>query len=375
MKVQFRLLLETLFLTALIWTYADQASHETYSTMVAVQIATSSPDVVARIAILPDGAARPEGARVSTAEVVHIPMKVRGPKAAIRKLELEKGAGPTPFKLDVSISDELEMQLSYTRDIRDDVARMPALRDRGLQLEELSRQTILFTLDRYVPVKLNVDTDAGKFSEALDEKPRIEPSTVIAKVLESELKKRANLEPRVVLPIEERIRARAEDVTASFEVPLGAKWEGMDASFEPAQVRGTVLLAKSYERVNISVIPLRVLNPPGVIMGDYEIEWQTRADLLQDIDVRLPIGSPRALANTDVTAFIQLEKTDLPGEMLPDTTTAPAGTEGWTQREIRFVFPPEFGDVQVDGPPRHVKFRIKKKTASTDLPQVSELSW
>lgn len=375
MKVHFRLLLETLFLTALIWTYADQASFETYSAMLAVRIDTPSPDLVGRIAIPTDGAARVEGARGGTAEVIHIPMKLRGTRAAIRRLELEKGSGPTPFELKVPISDDAETQVSRMRDIRDDVARLPALRDRGLQLEELSRQTILFTLDRYVPVKISLDTDAGKFSEALDGKPQIEPNTVTAKVLESELRKRDMPEPRLILPIEEQIRPRAEDVAASFEVALPTKWEGMDAKFEPQQVRVNVLLAKAYERVNIAVIPLQVLNPPGITLGDYQIEWQTRADLLQDIDVRMPIGKPRALTNTDVTAFIRLEKSDLPDEASLAATTTPAGTEGWIQREIRFVFPPEFGDVQVDGPPRQVKFRINKKAAGTDLPPLSDVFW
>jgi len=367
MRFHLRLLLETLFLTALIWTYADQASYETFDGVVAVKIVTPTPDMVARI----------EGARpgaTGTADTIYIPMKLRGPKAAVRKLEMEKGTGTTPFPpLSIRIADDVEPQVTHIRDIREDVAQMPAIRDNGLQLEELSPQAILFVVDRYVPIKLSLDTDPGRFSEALAGKPQIEPNTVTVKVLESELKQKGPFEPRLVIPIEAQIRRRDQDAAAVFEVPLGSTWEGMDAKFEPEQVRVSVLLTRSYERVNITVIPLRVLMPPGAVAGDYEIEWQTPADQLQDIDVRMPIGKSRALSNTDVRAFIELEKTDLPGETLP-AATAPASTEGWIQREIHFWFPPEFEGVQVDGPARQVKFRIKKKGTSADLPQLSELS-
>src|SRR5512133_1406682 len=135
MRVHFRLLLETIALTALIWTYADQASYETHDAVVAVKIATP-PDVVAHI----------EGGRSGPAEIVHVPIKLRGPKAAIRKLEMEKGTTGTPFMLSLPISDNPEMQVSYTTDIRDSVARLPAIRALGLQLEELSRPMLVFSL-------------------------------------------------------------------------------------------------------------------------------------------------------------------------------------------------------------------------------------
>lgn len=353
MKIQFRLLLETVALTALIWTYADQASYETYSSVVAVRI-DAPPDVVARISL--------EGAKAGS-DVVHIPLKLKGPKAAIRKLEMEKGGGAFPFMLKLPLPDAPKMNSSYTMDIRDNVARLPAIHSQGLKLEELSHPNIEFTLDRYVSKTLIVEADPGKFGDALDGKPLVQPKQVIVKVLESELNKRTTQpEQRLVIPIEERLRARAEEFAATFEVPLGSKWEGMDAAFKPDQVRVTIRLARLYERVHLTLIPLRVMLPPGVFAGDYQTEWQTDADLVQDIDVRVPVGKPRALTNTEVLAFIQIEKSDLPPESPVSPATAPAGTEGWSQREIHFVFPQGFEDVQVDGPPRTIKFRIKPQT-------------
>lgn len=350
MRLQLRLLLETVVLTLLIWTYADQASYETCSAVVAVRVATP-PDVVARI----------EEAKGGLAEVVYIPMKLRGPKAAVRKLELESGTGASMFNLNLALALDAGPQSPTTRDIREEVARLPSIRDRGLQVEELSRPVISFKLDRYQSIKLTVDTDAGKLSEALDGKPVIEPNAVTVKVLESELAKRGTLpEERMVISIEEQIRTRAEDVTASFSVPLGSKWGGMDAKFVPEQVRVTVRLVKSYQTVELSLIPLQVLMPAGVAGGEFEIEWQAKADLLQNISVRIPVGKAKTLDSTDVRAFIQIDKLDLPGEPSPATATFPAMTEGWSQREVRFVFPPEFGDVQVDAQ-RQVKFRVKRK--------------
>lgn len=365
MRMQFRLLLETIALTALIWTYADQASYESYKGVVAVKIVTQpGSDVVARI----------EGTKSGPTQIVHIPIKLRGPKSAIRKLEVEKGAGGTPFALNLPVSDDLDIGVSHTTDIKEKVAQLPAIRSQGLQLEELERQIIVFTLDKYKSETLNIEVDSGKFGEALDGKPVVQPKQVTVKVLESEYKKHGALAPRLVLPIEELLRARTEESAAAFDVPLGSKWEGMDAIFKPEQVRVTVRLSRLYERVHLTLIPLRVMMPPGVFGGDYQIEWQTDADLVQDIDVRAPVGKPRALANTEVLAFIQIEKTDLPVETSSTTaTTAPAPTEGWSQREIRFVFPPGFEDVQMDGPPRIVKFRIKPKPSSGELTPLSEL--
>lgn len=366
MRIQLRLLLETFALTALIWTYADQASYDTHAGVVAVSVFSAQPDVVAAI----------EGARPGSADTIHIPVKVRGPKAAIRKLELDKGTSPVLFSVRVPISDDAQMEKPQTRDILDEVARLPAIRDRGLQLAELSRHNITFTLQRYLRVNLTVDTDAGKFAEALVGKPTIRPAQVTARVLESELKKRDSYEPRLVIPIEERVRARSEESEATFDVPLGTKWLGMDATFDPPQVSVSVRLARRYETVHVTLIPLRVLMPPGLVSGDYEIQWETDADLVQDVDVRVPIGKPRALANTDVTAFVQIEKSDLPEEptsAVGVTTTAPAATGGWSQREIHFTFAPGFEDVRVDGPPRKVKFRIARRPSGSGLPASSEL--
>ena len=355
MRLQFRLLLETIALTVLIWTYADQASYEDCDSVLAVKIETTSPDLLARI----------EGAH---ADVLYIPIKLRGPKAAVRKLQLDKSAGTAvAFNLTVTVSDDLQAPSPHTQDIRDEVSHMTAFRDRGLQLTQLTPSVITYTLDHYTNVKLALDTDAGRFSEALDGKPTVEPKQVTARVLESELKKRGNLEPRLVVPIEDRLRARADESGSSFMVPLGTKWEGMDATFKPDQVRVTIQLARHFEKAHLTLIPLRVVMPPDVAGGDYRIEWQNDADLVQDIDVRLPVGK-RALANTDVRALVEIEKSDLPGELSPATATAPAPSEGWTQREIHFFFGPGFEDVQVNGPPRMVKFRIKKKPASGDLP-------
>lgn len=362
MRLQLRLLLETALLTLLIWTYADQASYETCTAVLAVRVATP-PDMVARI----------EEARGGTAEVVYVPMKLRGPKAAVRKLDMESGSGASIFTLNLSVPPEGGSQGSTTRDIRDDVARLPTIRDRGLQVEEVSRPMITFTLDRYKAIKLNVDTDAGKFTDALDGKPIIEPNGVTVKVLESELAGRDKPEPRLVIPIEEQIRTRAEEVAATFSVPLGSKWEGMDAKFVPEEVRVTVRLAKSYQTVELSLIPLRVLWPPGAAGGDFEIEWQDKADTIQNISVRIPVGKSRALDSKDVLAFVPFEKSDFPNDPSPtDATSKPAATEGWSQREVRFIFPQGFGDVQVDGQ-RQVKFRIKKRANTETLPPRSDL--
>lgn len=357
MRFQFRLLLESCFLTVLIWTYADQASYEDSSAVVAVKVA-APPEVMAKI----------DGARSGPTDVVYIPVKLRGPKAAIRKLEMEKSEGSAPpFTLDIPVTGDLEMRVPHTRDIRDDVARLPAIRNNGLQVEEISRQTVVFTLDRYKTLSLVVDTDAGRFTEALESKPDIDPKQVAVRVLEGELEQRGNLGTRLVIPIEDRLRSGGDAGEFAFPVTLGTKWEGLDATFQPNQVRVTVRLARRYDSAHLTLIPLRPLWPPGTTASDYQIELQNEADKLVDVDVRVPIGKSTTLASNDVIALIDIEESDLPEKLAP-AATAPAATGGWSQREVRFVFPPGFEDVQVSGLPQQIKFRIAKRVAASDLP-------
>lgn len=349
MRLQLRLILETVVLTLLIWTYADQASYETCSAQVAVRVATS-PEMVARI----------DDGRGGTADVVYISLKLQGPKLAVRKLEMESGTGAARFNLNLPLPTDSGQHGPITRDIREAVEQLPDIRDRGLQVEELSTSVITFTLDRYKSFTLTVDTDAGKFSDALDGKPLIEPGTVEVRVLESDLAKQPLPEQRRVISIEDQIRSRSEELSLRFNVPLGSKWGGMDAKYVPDQVRVTVRLAKSYQTVELTLIPLNVIMPAAMAGTDFDVEWQAQADLVQNISVRIPVGKAQSLDSKDVLAFIQIEKSDLPGELAPAATTLPAPTEGWIQREVQFKFPQNFGDVQVDGV-RLVKFRIKAK--------------
>ncbi|GMU24227.1 MAG: hypothetical protein AMXMBFR13_43030 [Phycisphaerae bacterium] len=358
MRLQIRLLLETFALTALIWTYADQAGFESWDGTILVKV-SAPQNIVVRI----------KGPRGDVQDSISLPLKLRGPKSAIRRLEQDRGAGGSPLTLTLTIREDLETQTPHTRDVRDEISRLPAIRDRGLQVADLPVQAITFTLDRYVGVTLDVDTDPGVFTDDLVSKPEIRPRSVVARVLESELQKLGTREPRHVVSIEEAIRTRADESSPTFNVSLGTKWQGIDATFKPEQVRVTVRLAKLYEQQHLTLIPLQVLPPPGTTNCDFEIEYQTDADLVQDIDVRVPIGKTQALINADVWAVLPLEKSDIPGAVQPNrpTASAPAPTEGWTQREIRFIFPQGFEDVRLEGLPRIVKFRVKQKTTTPGL--------
>ncbi len=356
MKSYLQLLVPTIALTVLIWAYADQAGHDVYQISVRVRY------------VPPPGADNPFVLRVADAltepvDQVRADLMVRGPKSAIRRLEKDDAAGR--FMLTVVVVDGLRPGSRPTRDLFEDLSRLAELRNRGLTLQRVSPDSVQLEVDQYRSVSLNLEVTAGVFEQVLVGKPMVKPDKVTARLLESSLSK-ISVDSPLRLSIEKELEARSEQMgsTFSFDLPVRSPWPGVEATFQPDQVRVTASLAHRIVRERITLITLSVLVEAQDFFGQYDIEWQdeTGGHLTQAIDALVPSAKAGQLKGNMIDAYVTVEDADLPKELPAVVTTEPAATESWIERKVRFVFPAGFEDVKIEGPPRTVKFRIKKKS-------------
>ncbi len=363
MRAQIQLILATIALTVLIWVYADQQGWRVVQFPVAVQVSTV-PDVVVQLV----GAT--EGGEQESSGSVHVMVTARGPNAAIQQLNLSR---VPVFDVTVPVTEIANTDTPRVLDIHDAVAA--ALRDHGLQLVGLSPPSITVKFDRKVRMNVELQVGVGAFAEALKGTLKIEPPTVTAIALNSELKSAPSpIEPRLMISIEDELRSQPPgqgefDFTISLK---SRKLQGLNVTWEPDTVRVKGQLKQMYEDVELKLIPLRVLLPWNWPADKYDIVWVDERDRLQKVELKIPVGKPSVLTNKDVTAYIQLDDSMIPpespeGASQLSTATQPAAEPSPYTQTVRFVFPPGFEDVKVVSPPATVKFRIVKRQQQTGV--------
>jgi hypothetical protein len=361
MKTQLQLILATIGLTILIWVYADQQGYRTMKLTIAVKVAAPKDYV-------------PSIAEEQAPNVRFVSVAARGPNAAFRELNLNRP--PPALEVTVSVSDDLTTDVARLVDIHDPVAL--ALRDKGLQLIGLTPSSVSVTFDRWESVKVDIQPDAGAFSATIRSKLDVEPSAVTARVLVSELRNAPTpIENRLVLPIEDQLRAQPGQTDFDFLAPLkDKKWQGLNVNWQPEVIRIRGRLQRQYEDLELKLIPLRVVLPWDWPCDKYQIVWLDERDRLQKVQLKVPVGKPTVLPNLDVTAFIVVDERLIPPEPPSESpgaaATRPAAEPSPYSQVVRFVFPEGFEDVKVVSPPSVVKFRIVKRAQAATAGNGSE---
>ena len=142
MKTQIQLIIATAFLTVLIWVYADLASQEVRDVELALRLnVPSASDVVVRI----------EGALPETPDTVQLAAKLAGAKAAIGRLEIEERSRGLTIKLPSPATGIKSEEIK----IRDEVQKWAT--SRGLHVLGLSRESIRYTVDRFVEIEISLE--------------------------------------------------------------------------------------------------------------------------------------------------------------------------------------------------------------------------
>ncbi len=346
MKTQLQLIAASAALTVLIWVYADRLGHATAELRVEVTV-NAPPDVIPRIV----------GASEDKPQSLFVRVQCRGTNAAIQRVEQSLLPGNVAFQVSVPTPEDLQGSGPHEIGIRKEIAR--ALRDRGLELIDPGRTAVQVTLDRLVAVPVEVEVDPGTYTEALDGKPLVQPRTVTMRMLESDRSQLGATAPRLMVPVADQLAKFEDTLENTFRVPLSSPWPGIKVAFDPPEVAVTARLKQSYETVSLSLIPVGKLLPWDWPADKYEIEFKEDADRLQRIDIRVAIGRSAVPTPADVAAYIPIDDRDLP----PDSAgTQPAGAEdSWREREVRFHFLGEFSDVKIEGPPRLIRFRVKRR--------------
>lgn len=358
-KPHIQLVLATIGLTILIWVYADQQGYRTERFQIAVTVSTA-PGIVAHVA----------GATSESRETALVTVTARGPNVAIRELPLNR---PPVMEVTVRVTENVEAEESRAIDIHESVAT--SLRERGLQLQSINPSSLTVRFDRLVRQELQVQVDAGAFHQALSGTVQIDPPVVAITLLASQLASIPPVdEPRLLIPIEDELRAQPGETDFQFTVSLkNRKWQGLDVKWEPERVTVSGRLQQLFTDLELRLIPLRVLLPWDWPSDQYEIVWLDDRDRLQKVELKVPIGKPNVLTNTDVTAFISIDTSLIPPEPAspPGTATQPATEPSPFSRTVRFVFPPGFEDVRIVSPPSVVKFRVVPRKRA-DSSQTSE---
>ncbi|UCD29043.1 MAG: hypothetical protein JSV03_00740, partial [Planctomycetota bacterium] len=333
----FQLIIATIFLTAIIWIYADQTSHKSYQTFVAVRIAASS-DIAPRI----------EGASADSPNLIHVPVTMRGAKAAIRRLQLQESTGDHPFELAIKIAGNIKSGDIQSRDITPQITHLDAIRDLGLHVDEVHRPTIEFTVDRYKTVELDVHVDPGVYTikgEAL-----IQPPKVTAYILESDYDLLNIGERRLDIDIESYLSS--DQLRLEREVSLGSKWQGVEVTFKPARVK--IMVQLEQKRIPKEITVLLWINVKPDFFQEYEYVIEDESARFQKIDISVPKEKADQLTKDMIDAYVKIEDDDLP------TTKDPVKRD----YKVEFKFPKGFEDVEIISQERMVTLILKRKAGS-----------
>ncbi|HSW44715.1 MAG TPA: hypothetical protein VLM89_04000 [Phycisphaerae bacterium] len=365
MKSRAQLILATCGLTVLIWIYADLISQEAYEATLSVKLSVpTASEAVIQVAGAPGAS---EGGWETTV-TVPVTTNLVGSKGAIAEIEHLKRTNALVIEVTVTDTEPQPADVLKRIDIRQRVSEWA--RKNSLRVFDLSPSFIDLKEDRYVSIDLAVEASAGVFADKLQGPPRVEPAKVRARLLASERDRLAPADRKLQISIEEQLRTGSQE---AFTVSLaGRRWQGLEVTCVPDQVRVTVQRRHDLITHRITSVPLYELWPAyRPDQGLFHIDYEDGESPLQHIEVAVPPGT-RLPTNTDVVAYVKVEPDDLKQASQDKAAeTAPAGSAGTRTaipREVKFIFSQEFEGVTVISPTPIVRLRIVQADAPAAAP-------
>ncbi|MHC4441448.1 MAG: YbbR-like domain-containing protein [Planctomycetota bacterium] len=347
MRTQFQLVLATIFLTAVIWIYADLTSHKIHDT-----------DIAVRLEVPTDISLRLDNPTPDDPNVTLIPVTLRGSKATIDKRKLQRSAGADPFELVINVDSDSKSGVQQ-RNIVHELTNLPAIRDMGLHVDEVHQRTIEFKVERYKKVKLQVYVYPGKYS--ISPNPKIEPEKVTARILESDYERLNGSLERVSVTLDEEYRQdRSDEQIAIFDIPLSSPWFGVNAKFTPGSVKVKVGLTQEFVKESFKLIPLNVMATPKNL-EDYEFRCKVDSDEKQSITIDVPISKSGKLTNDKIHAYVRIEEIDI----------SDVKDKLERKKKVWFRFPSEFKDVVINTEKEVTIIIVKKSADEKSLPAAS----
>ncbi len=311
-------------LAAAIWYLADQATLTKYRLpRVELRLQHAQPSY-----------------RVSPSEAAPVfSVEVIGSTRVIDRLRIETGE---VFAVDAIVSDGPG---AYQRPVRELLETAPALRQRGLTVQNAAPDHVKYNVDETVVLPLRVEVATG--GRRVDE-VRIEPAEVNVTIRRADQEK-LGPEPRLTVSIEERLREHPGGGAVTLErVALPTLLNGAPTlALEPREVR--VALAIVDQRVTRKVpgVGVRVLAGPALTQR-HLFEPRDRNEWLIELELAGEPARLDALRPADVLAYVAVSSDDV----------RPSTDERFIERDVLVVVPE---GITVASPPRRVGLRLVER--------------
>ncbi len=360
MKSQLQLITATIALTVLIWFYADQAGHESYSRPIAIQLKVpAAAGGLIRLRVHDPSQSEPGS------DVVRADIAVSGPQSGItrfREMTTADRLSPTVYVKNLPPTGETRRLDLYT-----ELSRDPELQRLGLTLISVTPDDVEYEAVRYRELPVELDLRAGAYENDLQGEPTYDPPRLIARVPESLLGAGSTLAPVLVL-LEERIHEALEqrgmqEGPLTFEVPLNPTSIGPGVELKPDRIQVRLELRMQSRPMTKAPIPLRISVPfaDASKSSKFEIVLDDEGDLTRIIEVLVPLQLTEA--------FDRLEGKDIEANILMDASDLPASSAGTVlKRRIRFRLPDGFEECRITSAPQDVNIRILPTPAAGDAP-------
>jgi hypothetical protein len=353
---QLKLLLGTLVLTAIIWVFADLASQDTASPIVAIRFIVPNTPTSVPVVETP-------GVRVATdPALARVRVTFGGPKVAIQKLNNDVQTGNLEFKVRVPEDDPTGR---YALELVDALNQTPDVLDRGIHAISTSPSTVRVLIDQQVTVPFAVEAAPGPSAAKLDGPIVFRPETVKGTLRRSQLAVIGPATPTVVVPVEQWLRD-AQGRVGPVTIPLPNTIGDIPVTFAPGQVDMSATIKSQTVLKTLSPIAVVVAINPD-LLGRARVIFDDPAERIQSIDVSVPLDRAESLTPEDVFGYIDIRREDVVPEA---EAVAPDGrvVGNWLTRQVRFAFPPGYEDVQIVPPLPEIRLIVVETSAGAMAP-------
>ncbi len=285
-----RRLLVVVPLTAVIWFLADQAS------------LTGPESVPVELGITHDS-----GLHVDAAPAVFT-LELRGPRRGIEALRAIAAEGPIKLRWTLPTAYARPGHLRLAKEeLRAIIEGLPALKSRGVFVEDISPEDLQFTVDEVATMSMPVRVDAGALQVVIE---RIEPERVQVSLRQRDLDRFNAGENELFIPVDlkEQLSGARRNQPLSFtgvalETRIG---EAELLRVEPRAVDVHLSIVAELKKTVLEwKVPVRLKVSPE-IWQRYDLEEADDGEWLLELEVEGDETAVNALRPQDVRAFVEI---------------------------------------------------------------------
>ena len=311
-------------LTALIWIYADQATTESITENLSVQVtAPSGSDLIL------------------TPNKVQFEVTLKGPRARLQDMQDHLRAGRVDLRYYVDPSEAQGPQL--TKSAREVLNQLIRQRDPVIRVTSVDPETLTIAVDRYVTVAVPVKVITGSI-KTTEPEPALREIEV--KLVESALDTLSAEQLFAEVNIEDQLKDRLENqiVDIDEEFPIEQTIAGYSVKTDPTRVKVHLTIEELYDNITLP-LHIEVMCPPELLKKHRPI---------YDGSIRINFRGPEelidVLKSADIKAFIRIEEEDKDRSIYP--------------KDVHFHGLPQGVTVDMPEPPK-VDFKLEPITSQT----------